>query len=187
MNSKRSQLVTTAIGLFMRRGFRDTGIDRIASEAGVSKKTMYRLFRSKEELILAALRHYDSEFRNSFMRSVETLADTPAERLVAVFDAAEHWFSSEGFHGCVLVKAACEYGDSDNPIRRFCEDAKGLMQACLANLAADAGAADAEDLAAELSLLLEGAIVLAQIDGDPRHARVARRAALPLISAAVGR
>ena len=185
MDSTRTHLLSTAIGLFAQYGFRGTGIDRIAGEAGVSKKTMYQLFRSKEELILAALRQYDSEFRNSFARSVEAIAGIPEERLLAVFDAAQRWFESEDFHGCVMIKAAGEFGDTDNPIRAFCSEAKRLMRHYFAELALAARISEAEELAAEVSLLFEGAIVMAHIDGDARHAGVARRAAAKLINSAV--
>ena len=70
--------------LFGEHGFHATGIDRIAEEANVSKKTMYKHFRSKEELIIAALKHYDGVARNEFMRNVERGADTPYGRLLAV-------------------------------------------------------------------------------------------------------
>ena len=67
MTSKREQLIQTAVTLFAKNGFHNTGIDLIAEQAGVTKRTMYRHFRSKEELILAALRDYDARFRNRFM------------------------------------------------------------------------------------------------------------------------
>ena len=91
-SQRREQLIDTAIDLFAKHGFHATGIDRILAVSGVSKKTLYRHFRSKDELILAALRKYDGLFRNNFMREVESRGTTPKERLLAVFDAARAWF-----------------------------------------------------------------------------------------------
>lgn len=91
-SSRREQLIKTAIDLFARNGFYATGIDTIVEQSGVTKKTLYSHFRSKDELILAALHSYGDEFRNEFMRQVEMLARTPKTRLLAIFDVAEKWF-----------------------------------------------------------------------------------------------
>ena len=69
--SRRDHLIKTAITLFCGHGYHATGIDRFLETAGVSKKTMYQHFRSKEALIYAALRQYDGVFRNNFMKAVE--------------------------------------------------------------------------------------------------------------------
>jgi len=91
MSTKREQLIETAARLFARNGFHATGIDTILAEAGIAKKTLYNHFRTKDELILAALRKHDGEFRNNFMKSVEELAETPEARLLAIFDVAKAW------------------------------------------------------------------------------------------------
>ncbi len=82
--AKRELIVTTALRLFAEQGFNSTGIDQIVEVAGVSKKTLYNHFRSKDELILAVLAYYDSSFRNSFIRRVEATAKSPRARLLAI-------------------------------------------------------------------------------------------------------
>ena len=62
--TKRDELISKALGAFYRTGFQATGMDRLAVETGVSKTSMYKHFRTKEELILAALRLRDEQFRN---------------------------------------------------------------------------------------------------------------------------
>ena len=109
MSAKRQDLVDTAMELFSAHGYHGTGIDRIAEEAGVSKKTMYHHFRSKEELILAALKQYDGLFRNDFMKAVNKRGDTAYERLLAIFDVAHDWFSGDNFYGCMFINAVGEY------------------------------------------------------------------------------
>ncbi|HAD87737.1 MAG TPA: TetR family transcriptional regulator, partial [Rhodospirillaceae bacterium] len=76
-SSKRQLLIDTALDLFRREGYHATGIDRVIAEAGVARMTLYNHFKSKDELILAALRHRDSGFRDGLVRRVEHLADTP--------------------------------------------------------------------------------------------------------------
>jgi AcrR family transcriptional regulator len=63
--SKREQIVDVALSLFYQGGFNATGVDKIVSESGVTKKTLYAHFKSKDELILATLRRRDELFRNN--------------------------------------------------------------------------------------------------------------------------
>ena len=184
-SAKREQLVDTAIELFYRGGFNATGIDKVLAEAGVAKMTLYNHFKSKDELILATLRRRDERFRNTLMRSVEERADTPRERLLAVFDAHGEWFHEEGFRGCMFINAAAEFSDIADPIHAIAAEHKRLIVGYLAQLAREAGVKDPERLAFDLSLLLDGAIVCAQISGDADAASRSRDAARVLIDEAL--
>jgi AcrR family transcriptional regulator len=124
MSRKRQELIDTAIELFAQNGFHGTGIDRIAEQAGVSKKTMYHHFRSKEELILAALKQHDGQFRNYFMKSVDQVSGSPYDKLLGIFDVAHAWFSDRSFYGCMFINAVGEYSHSDSAIRSACQDFK---------------------------------------------------------------
>ena len=179
--SRREHLIETALDLFAEQGFHATGIDRILERAGVSKKTLYSHFRSKDELILAVLTHYDSRFRNDFVRRVEKAAKTPRARLLAVFDVAEAWFSAKGFYGCLFINAIGEYSAGDSAIRRVCQEFKRLMRDYLFELAAQAKLRGPSRVADQLALLLEGAIVTAQVSRTPQAARAAKQAARVLI------
>ena len=110
MQSRRDELVDTALRLFYTRGFNATGIDKILAEAGGAKMTLYKHFRSKEELILAALNRRDEQFRNWLMGEMEKASPRPRERLLAMFDALEDWFNGRafkglGFNGCAFINA----------------------------------------------------------------------------------
>jgi AcrR family transcriptional regulator len=181
MSEKRQELVDTAIRLFGQHGFHGTGIDRIAEEANVSKKTMYHHFRSKEELIVAALKHHDGLFRNFFMKAVEDAADTPYERLIAIFDVAHSWFSQHNFYGCMFINAIGEYSDKNTAIQQACIEFKRLMSSYIEELAAYLPIKNPVELASELAILLEGSIVTAQVSCNPNAARTAQKAARILI------
>lgn len=114
-SSKRERLLQTALEFFAKQGIHGTGIDTIVEHAGVTKKTLHAHFWSKEELLLAALRHYDGLFRNEFMRKVESAANTPRARLLAVFDVAEDWFRQQNFYGCLFINTIGEYSQEKNP------------------------------------------------------------------------
>ena len=182
--SRRDHLIDTAITLFCEHGYHATGIDRILETAGVSKKTMYVHFRSKEELIYAALRQYDGVFRNNFMKAVDDAGDTPKERLLAIFDVAEAWFKDNNFYGCMFINAIGEYSEKDSPIREISRQFKNMMRDYVLQLAQEAGANDPQKLADELCLLLEGAIVTAQVTGTPDAAGTARQISKTLIEMA---
>jgi len=173
------------VRLFSEHGYHNTGIDRIAAEAKVTKKTMYRHFRSKEELILAALKHHDSLFRNFFMKAVSGVSESPYGRLLGIFDVANAWFSDKNFYGCMFINAIGEYSDRDTGIQHACQSFKQQMTAFVAELAAEAEVDDPVGLAETLSLLLEGAIVTAQVSGRPNSAERAKAAAKVLIDNAM--
>ena len=179
--SRRDHLINTAITLFCERGYHATGIDLLLETAGVSKKTMYQHFRSKEELIYAALRQYDGVFRNNFMKAVEEAGETPQEKLVAIFDVAENWFGENNFFGCMFINAIGEYSEKKSPVREISKQFKQLMWSYVADLAKDAGAKNYQELADELCLLLEGAIVTAQVSDKPQAAKTAKKIAQNLI------
>jgi len=184
---RRDHLVDTALDLFCRDGFNATGIDRILAESGVAKMTLYKHFRSKDELILAALRLRDERFRNWFVRAVESRARDPRQRLLAIFDALEEWLGGEGFTGCAFINVAAEFTRRDGPVRAIAAEHKRLVFAYIRGLAEDAGvgdAGDAESLAWDLTLLAEGAIVMAHVGGRNVAAARARAAAEKLIAAA---
>jgi AcrR family transcriptional regulator len=181
----RNDLIETAAGLFCREGYHATGIDRILAESGCAKMTLYKHFRSKEELILATLRRRDEEFRNWFMREVEQRAKTPRDRLLATFDVLDSWLRKPGFTGCMFVNATAEFADPDHPVHAAAAEHKRLLRNYFRRLAEEAGARDPQALADAMALLGEGAVSLAHVAGERDAARRARTAAEVLIAAAL--
>ncbi|MGB0910976.1 MAG: TetR/AcrR family transcriptional regulator, partial [Nitrospirales bacterium] len=151
----------------------------------LARENMYAHFRSKEELVLAVLRHYDGLARNEFMKQVETGGKTPKRRLLAIFDFAQQWFQNNNFYGCIFINAIGEYSDDETPIRQICKEYKKLVKDYIQNLCQQAGASNPQQLAEELALLLEGATVTAQVSQNPKTAKIAKRAAMALIDKAI--
>lgn len=181
--SKRDQLIETAADLFYRGGFNATGIDRILAEAGVAKMTLYNHFGSKEELIEAALHHRGSQFQEWLMAYVESHAETPRDRLLALFDAHEEWFESKEFRGCLFLNASAEFAGSTESIRRIAEEYKRLLHGYVRGLAAAGQIANPDRLADRIMLLVDGAIGCAQVSKDPTWAQRAKEAAALMIDA----
>ena len=184
---KRDQLIDTALRLFVHHGFRATGIDTILAEAGVAKMTLYHHFKSKDELIVAALRRRDADWREWFIGRVTKLGRTPRERLFAVFDVMEEWFRNKDYHGCSFGQAATEFRDPRHAIHKMALEHKQQMLAYFRELAANAGAKDPELLAQQISLLVEGAVIHMEVFREPQVARIADAAAQKLVAEAVGK
>ena len=186
-SKKRDQLVDTALRLFACHGYRATGIDRILAEAGVAKMTLYHHFKSKDELIVAALRRRDTEWREWFIGRVTKRAATPSERLSAVFDVIEEWFRNKDYHGCSFGQAATEFRDPKHSVHKMALEHKQQMLAYFRELAAAAGAKDPELLAQQISLLVEGAVIHMEVFREPQVARIADEAAQKLVAEALGK
>jgi AcrR family transcriptional regulator len=183
---KREKLVETALELFHREGFHATGIDRILATAGVAKMTLYHHFRSKDELILAALRLRDERFRNEFMRSVDKKSDQPRQRLLAMFDVLAELFCAGESGGCTFINACAEYADPNSPIHRAAADHKRMLLDYVSEIARLSGARDPERLAGQLCILLDGVIVTAQVSGNADSAVLAQQAADLIIREQLG-
>ncbi|MDE4134016.1 TetR family transcriptional regulator [Phaeobacter sp. QD34_3] len=185
--NKRDELVRKALTVFYRNGFHATGMDMLVAETGVSKTSMYKHFRTKEELILAVLRLRDENFRHWLYRRIEELSDTPEGQLLAMFDALSEWFEKPEFRGCMFIKASAEFQEVNHPIHAQSAAHKQILQDHFASIAKAAGAAEPVKLARQLLLLKEGAIVSAVmargggLAGDPAaDAKEAARGLLTL-------
>jgi AcrR family transcriptional regulator len=175
----RQRVLDTAAELFYREGVRAVGVDRIASEAGVAKMTLYYHFRSKDELVAEWLRRRDEEWMTWLEGAVER---QHGHRLLAVFDALREWFETPTFRGCAFVNAYAELGWSNPAAAEIVASHKWTLTGYLAHLARQEGAADSDALARELLLLVDGAIVTASIQRSARPADDAREAAAKVIA-----
>ncbi|MDR2164940.1 MAG: TetR/AcrR family transcriptional regulator [Zoogloeaceae bacterium] len=184
MRDKRQVILDTALALFRSHGYRAIGVDRILFESGVAKMTLYKYFPSKDALIKSVLEALDKSFRDGLEAFVETFA-TPEERFGAVFVWHDRWFKSDSFNGCMFINAAAEFPEHGHLVRSTVARHKRHVQAFMASLLASRLEDGERDrLAAQLSLLLDGAIVSAQATGETDAARLAWRAAAILLKAA---
>lgn len=179
--NKRDELVRKALKIFYREGFHAAGMDLLAAETGISKTTMFKHFRTKEDLILAVLRLRDEEFRDWLFRRMKE-AGSPKAQLLAIFDALTEWFHSDDFSSCLFIKASCEYPDVDHPIHSQASEHKRLLFREIERLAHEAGARDPTALARGLLLLKDGATVMAHFGHESDPAGDAKRAAALLIA-----
>ena len=184
MSSRREAILRTAVRLFSENGYHATGIDRLIKESGVAKMTLYKHFASKEDLILAALRRWDEESRRWLTGEVESRAGSPRDRLLVLFDVLDDWFDQQDFKGCLFINATAEFSDPEDPIHAAAAEHKRLFRRYLKSLVAAAGVQHVDALTDQLVLLMEGAIVSAQVHQVAGAGRQARAAAAALLGAA---
>lgn len=176
------RILRTASEMFYRKGIRAVGVDSIAAEAGVTKKTLYEKYGSKDELVAAYLRARDERWRNWLVEFVERRGGSATERLLSTFDLLGEWMERENYRGCGFVNAAVEFPDADHPARVVVLEQKRWMRGYLAELAAEAGAEDPEDLAERLLILHEGATVAGSLGVAADAAQKARQTAVALVA-----
>ena len=183
-SAKRDALLDTAEALFARHGYRAVGIDAVLAAAGVAKMTLYKHFRSKEELIAAVLKRRASAIAAGLAKRIAAAPEDPGTRLLAVLDWLEQAVCSPQFHGCLFIKAASEYPAAEDLPRQAAEAFKGGCRDLLEGLCRDLAVADPEGLARQLQLLFEGALVVAFLQRTPMAGGDARRAAEALLASA---
>ena len=176
MTAARERILETAYELFSRRGTRAVGVDTIIAEAGVAKMTLYRNFASKDELILAFLERREERWTRAWLQAdVERLADTPAERMLAIFDVFGAWMERGDFEGCSFINVMLELDDRGSAVRQACVQHLAAIRGFVRELAQDAGipADRAAHVAAQWHILMKGSIVAAA-EGDTLAASRAR-------------
>jgi AcrR family transcriptional regulator len=171
------RVLAAADKLFYSQGIRAVGVDAVAAEAGVSKRTLYNHYPSKDDLIGAYL---TGRFRYI------APSDAPArEQILATFDRLEKAFAREGFRGCPHVNAVTELSDPKHPAVGIAIQFKQQRRLWFRGLLERLGAKDPDTLASQLQLLVEGALATALVQGHAAPARAARDAAEVLLDAAL--
>lgn len=172
----KERILETADRLFYLRGIRAIGVDTIAAEIGISKRTLYNHFPSKDALISAYLERRFVQPRDS--------DKSPVEQILGTFDSLERRFASKDFRGCPFVNAVAEVGPENRSVRKIAVAFKEGRRLWFRDLLVQTGVADPEGLATQLVLLVDGSIAQDLVRDDPAMARAAKEAAKMLLSGA---
>src|SRR5438105_949084 len=170
----KDRILETADRLFYLQGIRAVGVDTIAAEIGISKRTLYNHFPSKDALIAAYLKRRFVAPRPS--------DKSPVEQILSTFDSLERRFSAKDFRGCPFVNAVAELGSEDQSVRKIAIAFKESRRLWFRDLLVRLGTSDAEGLATQLTLLVDGSIAQDLVRNDPAMARAAKAAAAVLLS-----
>ncbi len=171
----RAKILETIDRLFYRQGIRAVGVDTIVAELGISKKTLYRYFRSKSEMIEAYLR---GRFRPLPVDSDKP----PAEQILSNFAWLERSLSSKKeYRGCAYLNALAELGDDERESRDLAASFKESRRLWFRDLLSKLDVDDPDTLATQLSLLVDGAYSAMLTRKDPSSTRAAIAAARVLL------
>jgi AcrR family transcriptional regulator len=180
--NKRQMVVESATQLFSMHGFQAIGIDRIISDSGVARMTLYRHFASKDDLIREVLLQRYSLIFNSVEAHMRTHED-PVKKVKAVFDWYGAWFMTPEFAGCLFERALAEFGRDHPKISetaiRYRRDMTDLMARTLEEILP---ATEAKRLSGIFMMLLDGATLEARASNDAKWAAEAWHAAETLLA-----
>jgi len=180
----RERILRTASALFYQRGVRAVGVDLVVEEAGVAKTSLYRHFRTKDELIAAFLQREDEDFWNCWDRVTELHRTDPVGELEAQLAWIAERVERPNYRGCPQLNVAAEFPDPDHPARRVASAHKQEVRRRLKEIAERLRVKRPDELAAGLSLLINGAFVSSQVLSPGEAGPLLQGAALALIAGA---
>jgi AcrR family transcriptional regulator len=180
--SARQRILQTAFRLFYAQGIRGVGVDTIIAEAGVAKATFYRHFPRKDDLVVAYLDRVDEIWSGQLRGAAAAAGPDPSDQLVGMYDALVSACRRDGYRGCAFINAAAETPAGSSVHDRTVRHKQDVL-AWVRGMATDAGAADPDELARTLTLLLDGGLATGALDGDPAAASAAKEAARTLVAA----
>ncbi|AZD08795.1 Transcriptional regulator, AcrR family [Pseudomonas chlororaphis] len=169
-NDTRDIILDVTEKLIYKSGIAATGMDLLVKTAGVSRKSIYRYFTTKDELVVAALQRRDLRWMHWFRSEVDK-APTAAARLLNLFTVLGGWFASEDFRGCAFINTSGETGDPQDPVRVVAREHKQklfdyVFELCKEHASEKPGTEDPEEQARQLLILIDGAITVALVMGD---------------------
>lgn len=162
--SPRERLLEAAATLTYRDGV-NIGVEALCKAAGVSKRSMYQLFESKDELLAVSLKERASAFAATLIPAAGD-GRSPRERILYVFAQMEGQAGAPEFHGCRYLAVQVELKNRSHPASRVAHQVKANLTAFFRAEAAQGGAGDPGLLARQLSLVFDGASARAGIQAD---------------------
>jgi AcrR family transcriptional regulator len=180
----RDRILDTATRLFYQDGIQAVGVSQIIDQAEVAPMTLYRQFHGKDELVAATLEQWSAQWLD---RLGDRLGGRDGERraaLAALWDSLEDWFASEDFRGSFVANAAAELRSRpDHPAHKVIAAHRTAMRRLLEGIAELQGARDPAAVAAQLEILVDGAVAVAVVDRRPAAAASARALAETALAA----
>ena len=179
----REHILDVASDLFYAHGVRNVGIDRIISESGIARMTLYNHFKSKDLLIEAYLRRQSRRWVHWYSSTMDQSSGDSRERILAAYDVLDGWFNSKSFRGCSVANAMVELADDDHPAANVKREYHTSLRSLFRGLVEDLGVEDSRELSEQLFMILRGGMMSAFLDGPKGVAARCRRTAERLLVA----
>lgn len=180
----REYILGVASELFATRGINATSVDTIVAEAGVAKVTLYKYFKSKEQLILEYLRQYDDRLWKKLTERMTAKDSSPSEKLLTLVNAVMDWIADPEFKGFAFTNATVEFPLDENLVHQASVEFAQSLRNTLGRIAAESGIKNADRIALQLSLVIEGAAITERISPGSGAVENAKEMARTLIEAA---
>jgi len=178
----RQQIIDAAYTLFYQSGFMRTGVDAIANAAGITKRTLYQHFGSKDELIGAVLEHQHQMALERTRRWADGITGKPDQMVMTLFEKLAQWAGGSEWQGSGFTGAAVEFVDQPGHLaRKAARRQKEAVENYLVEKFAAQDLDNVEQLVREVLLLVEGCQSLALIHGNLDYIDAARHAASILV------
>lgn len=175
--SVEEKILQTARRLFCQVGIHATGIARIIEKSGVSRRSLYTHYGSKENLLKAVFEAEANIWFRWFDCDLPQMECSPTERILALFDLMRDWFDSKNFYGCVFINAVAEHEKSNGWIQEVANSHREKITAKLQAMVAASGAQNPEMVTEKLNLLIDGTIVTAMVTANSEIAHIGKLAA----------
>jgi len=183
--STRERIVSAANRLFYREGIRAVSVDAVAEEAGLTKRSLYYHFKSKDELIAAYLDYRDQPNLTTYQRWYDKADGSVGDKIAAIFDNLAEAAAHPKWKGCGFLRTSAELANlPGHPAIVIGAAHKKKIENWLASSLASEGIGDAEMLASQIVLLLDGSFAVVMLHRDPAYMRAAGLAARSLVAAA---
>lgn len=180
--STRERIVSAANKLFYREGIKAVSVDAVAEAAGITKKSLYYHFRSKDDLIAAYLSYRDQPNLAAYRRWFDQADGDVGDRVSAIFDHLAIAAAREDWKGCGFLRTSAELANlPGHPALQVGRAHKKAFESWLTQKLEAAGIAGSGDLARQIMLLLDGCFSVAMLHRDPSYMNSAGLAAKSLI------
>lgn len=178
----RRRILTAATALFYTQGIRAVGVDLIASEAGVTKRTLYRHYESKNALVVAYLEDQNEPVLAALVKSVMRVPRGITEQIEGLFTTFARQAGNSAWHGCPFARAVFELREFENDVvSRTAANHKHTFEEWLESHLASNNVDESDLLARQIIVLVDGCITQLLIHRDPSYATAAAGAAVTLI------
>jgi len=180
----RQRILDTASTLFYERGVRAVGVDLVVEASGVAKTSLYRHFRTKDDLVVAFLEREDASFWSQWDEVAARHADDPVAELEAHLRWVARRLARANYRGCPQINVAAEFAEDQHPARGVSRRHMQALRKRLTELARTLGATRPAELGAQLGLLVNGAFVSSSMIAPDEATRVLLASGRALLAAA---
>lgn len=179
----RERIVAAAARLFYGEGIRAASVDAIAEKAGITKKTLYYHFRSKDELVAAYLASRDQPTLDLYARWFDETPGSATDKIRGLFAEFARSADTAKWKGCGFQRTAAELaGTPGHPALKAGASHKKRFEAWLADALAREGIGNAKTIARSIVVLLDGAAAVMLVHRDPAYVEAAGAVAASLVS-----